>query len=123
MYGGLVLGSQSLGDGEAATIAAAVQFGCMPVIDDQKGRNLSKPHLQGLEPAWSFDLFCHPHIFADLGEEKSLSALYLALYDGRMRIHEDHCDYVVSLIGVQRAINCPCLPGYKARKDLWEGIF
>lgn len=122
IYGELVWGSPSLGDGEAATIATAVQLGCLPVIDDQKGRNLSQAHLHDLEAAWSFDLFCHPHVVAVLGEELSVNALYHALRVGRMRIHEDHCDYVVGLIGEQRAIECPSLPGYKTKKLQWEKL-
>jgi len=119
IYGDLVLGSPSLGDGEAATIATATLLSCLPVIDDQKGRNLSQAYLADSQPAWSLDLFCHPQVVAGLGEELSIKALYHALHDGRMRIHEDHCDYVVSLVGTQRAIECPSLPGYKMRKPQW----
>ncbi|KIH77537.1 PIN domain-containing protein [Geoalkalibacter ferrihydriticus] len=119
VYGELVLGRFSLDDGEAATIATAARLSCLPVIDDQKGRNLCQSHLPDREPAWSLDLFCHPHVVAILGEELSVNAIYLALHDGRMRIHKEHCDYVVSLIGAQRAIECPSLPGYKAKKPQW----
>lgn len=116
----LVLGSPTLDDGEAATIAMAASQNYFSVIDDQKGRNMSQTHLANKPPAWSLDLFCHPQVVADLGEKLSISSLYYALHDGRMRVHENHCDYVVSLIGARCAIECPSLPGYKMRKPLWE---
>jgi hypothetical protein len=120
IFGDLVLGGASLGDGEAATIATAVRLKCLPVIDDQKGRDLSQPHMPDNEPAWSLDLFCHPQVVTELGDSLQITALYHALHDGRMRIHKDKCDDVVSLIGAQRAIKCPSLPGYKVRKLQWE---
>jgi hypothetical protein len=116
----LVLGSPSLDDGEAATIATAVGQNYLPVIDDQKGRNMSQIHLANKSPAWTLDLFCHPQVVADLGEKLSINSLYYALHDGRMRVHENHCAYVVSLIGARRAIECPSLPGYKMRRHQWE---
>lgn len=120
IFGSLVVGSSTLGDGEAATIATAARLDCMPVIDDQKGRNQSQVHVADKLPAWSIDLFCHPKVVAELGERLGINSLYLALHDGRMRIHEDHCDYVVNLIGAHRAIKCVSLPGYKVRRLQWE---
>lgn len=120
IFGDLVLGSPSLGDGEAATIATAARLKCLPVVDDQKGRNMSQPYLPDKGPAWSLDLICHPQVVAELGDRLFTEALFHALHDGRMRIREDRCDYIVSLIGPQRAIECPSLPGYKQRKLQWE---
>ena len=116
----LVSGSPSLGDGEAATIAVAAQRLLLPVIDDQRGRLRAQASCSGKRPAWSLDFFRHPEVVADLGTACASDALYLALRDGRMRIHEDHCDFVVSLIGVQQALECTSLPKYRERRDLWK---
>ena len=120
LFGNLVSGSRSLGDGEAATIAIGVCRGNLPIIDERKGRRRAHAHLCGEHPGWSLDLFRHPRVVAALGEKGAAEALYLALRDGRMRIPEARCDQVVRLIGVQRAIECKSLPGYKVRRLQWE---
>lgn len=120
VFDGLVSGSPSLGDGEAATIAISICQRHLPIIDERKGRLLAQAHLFGKCPGWSLDLFRHPRVVAALGTTEAVDALYLALRDGRMRIHEDRCDEVVSLVGVQRALECTSLPGYKVRRKQWQ---
>lgn len=121
LFGSLVSGSPSLDDGESATIAVAICRSYLPVIDERKGRRQAQAHIPGKQPAWSLDLFRHPKVVEELGRELSIRALYLALRDGRMRIHESHCEAVVDLLGVQKAIDCTSLPGYKARREQWKG--
>lgn len=116
----LVSGSQSLGDGEAATIAIAAIRILLPIIDERRGRLQAQAHCSGKCPGWSLDVFRHPAVVAALGTSCASDALYLALRDGRMRIHDGHCDYVVSLIGVQHALECTSLPRYKERRDIWQ---
>jgi predicted nucleic acid-binding protein len=116
----LVAGKASLDDGEAATIAIAACRNCLPVIDERKGRRLAKEYIQDKLPGWSLDLFLHPPVVSSLGPAISVEALYFALRDGRMRIHKSHCDYVVSLLGIQRAHDCKCLPGYKTLLQQWK---
>ena len=119
VYASLVSGNSSLGDGEAATIAIAACRQLLPVIDERKGRQQAQEHCYGVIPAWSLDLVRHPHVVETLGPTESIDALFLALRDGRMRIHEDHCNHVVDLIGIQRALECNSLPGFKARRQEW----
>ena len=116
----LVSGSPSLGDGEAVTISIAACGHHWPIIDERQGRLQARAHLSGKRPGWSLDLFRHPQVVAALGTNNSVNALHLALREGRMRIHEDHCDHVVSLIGVERALECKSLPGYKVRRNRWQ---
>ena len=120
VFASLVSGSSSLDDGEAATIAAATFRNCRAIIDERKGRQRAQEHVPGKHPGWSLDLFRHPNVVEKLGVEQSIEALYFALRYGRMRIQEAHCDHVVSLIGVQRALECSCLPGYKIRRQQWQ---
>lgn len=120
IFKSLVSGNDSLDDGEAATIAIAASRGFLPILDERKGRKKAQAHIPEREPGWSLDLFRHPKAMTKLGPALSIDALYYALRDGRMRIHESHCDHVVSLIGVQRALECKSLPGYKARRERWE---
>ena len=120
LFGTLVSGNPSLGDGESATIAIGACRGYLPIIDERKGRRQARLHLGGNCPGWSLCLFRHPRVVAALGPNQAAEALYLALRDGRMRIHENHCEKVVSLIGVQRALECNSLPGYKVRRVQWQ---
>lgn len=122
VFANLVSGSSSLDDGEAATIATAACRCYLPIIDERKGRQRAQEHVPGKQPGWSLDLFRHPKVVAELGVALSIEALYFALRDGRMRIQEAHCDHVVSLIGVQRALECNCLPGYKIRRQQWQEL-
>ncbi len=120
VFGSLVSGSPSLGDGEAATIAIAVVRRHRPIIDERQGRLRVNADFSVESPGWSLDIFRHPRVVAALGAIDAANALYLALRDGRMRIHENHCDHVVSIIGLQRALECNSLPRYKVRRDHWR---
>jgi len=115
IFAKLITGSPSLDDGEAATIAIATARNLLPVIDEKKGRakaaNL-QPHRL---PGWSLDLLRHQSVLHHLSDEDAIDALYLALRIGRMRIPEECCDEVVRLIGVERAKECICLPGYRRK--------
>lgn len=118
-YSSLVCGSSSLGDGEAATISIAASRSYIPVIDERKGRQSASLLCSQAPPAWSLDLLLHPQVVDALGSADLVDALHLALYEGRMRVHEDHCDHVVELIGLHRAMECTSLPGYKTRRQKW----
>ena len=102
------------------SIAVAAFRNLIAVIDERKGRLQAQTHCAGRIPGWSLDLFRHPQIVGALGDDDATEALYLALRDGRMRIHDDHCDHVVGLIGLKRALECNSLPGYKTRRQKWE---
>ena len=95
-----------------ATIAIAVTRHLLPVIDERKGRARAIALMETREPDWSLDILRHPLVTADLGDQAAVEALYLALRDGRMRIPSEITDYVIALIGMGRAIDCTCLPGY-----------
>lgn len=113
----------SLGDGEAATIAIATTNAHRPVIDDAKGRKCVVALMGENAAAWSLDLLSHPKVHAELGNPGYIEAIYLALREGRMRIDEKRCDTIVELIGRERALLCPSLPGFKVRRDRWTQAF
>lgn len=106
-------GSLSLDDGEAATIAIAAHRGFRAVIDERKGRKRAAAVMDGEKPAWSLDLLRHPSVMPNLGEALAVDIVYRALRYGRMRIPAECADYVVALIGQERACECTCLPNFK----------
>lgn len=116
----LICSPGSLDDGEAATIAAAAISGAIPVIDERKGRARTKTLADVKTAAWSLDLLVHPTVQAKLPDGEYVAALYYALRDGRMRIDEERCDAVVKLIGIERALQCISLPGFKTRRKTWK---
>ena len=122
LFADLTSGSRSLDDGEAATIAIATIRQTPCVVDEKKGRARATAIMNQHEPGWSLDLFRHPRVVAALGVADSIDALHLALRDGRMRIDSNHCNHVVSVIGVHRALECNSLPGYRTRKLEWEQV-
>jgi len=116
----LVAGCSTLGDGEAATIALAATRDQIAVIDDGRGRTQALAMMNGDSLAWSLDLFLHPAVQTALGHSLVLEAVFLALRDGRMRVDDTHCDHVVGMIGVDKALGCTSLPNYKQRKIEWR---
>ena len=120
LFASLASAESSIDDGEAATIAVAACRHYLPVIDDRKGRSRAQEHCKDKPLGWSLDIFRHPNVIAALGSDTSAVALYLALRDARMRVHDDHCDHVVGLIGEQLALECYSLPNYKSRSQIWR---
>jgi predicted nucleic acid-binding protein len=118
----LTSNSPSLGDGEAATIAIAATRHFSPVIDEKRGRARAAAFPGMGQLGWSLDIFRHPHVTAKLGSEAAVDALYLALRDGRMRIPLESCDSIIALIGIERSIDCTCLPGYRERLGFGKGV-
>lgn len=118
-FGAIVSGGASLGDGEAATLALASNRRCIAVIDERKGRARARILIPDMICAWSLDIILHPKVTHGLGDAATKAALYKALKDGRMRIHEEHCDHVVDLLGARAALDCVCLPNYKQRQHEW----
>lgn len=108
----LVVGSavDTLDDGEAATLAYALEVGGTPIIDERKANRICGARFKGLQAAASLDLFAHEAVERALGRPSLAEAVFLALRDARMRVFPDHTDWVVALIGKDRALQCPSLP-------------
>lgn len=113
LFAALISGTSILDDGEAATIAVAARRDFRPVIDEKKGRAQAIVRMGGEEPGWTLDLLQHPAARESLGNDNQTDAIYLALREGRMRIPQEHADALVTLIGIERALRCSCLPNYK----------
>jgi len=108
----LVVGAaaMTLDDGEAATIAYAVSHQGIAVIDERKATRLCAKMYPELQVGCTVDILAHISVRRTLGKEKLSSAVFRALRDGRMRVLPQHLEWVVDLIGADRAAECTSLP-------------
>jgi predicted nucleic acid-binding protein len=104
--------AQTLDDGEAATIALALETAppTVPLIDERKANRICTHRFADLVTGSTVDLLAQDDVHAALGRDRLASAVFNALYFGRMRVLPHHLDWVVSLIGPDRAKQCESLP-------------
>jgi len=98
-----------LDDGEAATIAAGEEFGCGCVIDERKATRIASARRPDIIVLSTVDLFFEVHNRSLLKSGEIAELLYGALYRARMRVPDSHGEWVVELIGQDRANNCASL--------------
>ena len=114
-FGGLVAGpaAETLDDGEAATIAYALQLEphAMPLIDERKANRICGERFAGLVRGSTVDVLAQDDVQAILGRVRLAEAVFNALHDGRMRVLPHYLKWVVDLIGLERAKQCRSLPG------------
>jgi predicted nucleic acid-binding protein len=100
----------TLDDGEAATIAHAVQHGGIAIIDEKKATRLCGERFPALRLISTVDVLLHPNVRRQLGEEALRTAVFAALRDARMAVFPHQLKQVVRLIGAERAAQCLSLP-------------
>lgn len=111
-FEGLVIGSASetLDDGEAATIAFAAEARAVALIDERKALRLGATRFPSLRLASTVDVLAHPAVVGTLGSTALADAIFNALAGARMRVLPHHIAGVVELIGPNRAAACVSLP-------------
>ena len=108
----LVVGpaANTLDDGEAATIAYAVETDSIALVDERKAIRICADKFQSLHMGSTVDLLAHPEVQKTLGEGCLKSAVLNALLKARMRVLPHYVDWVVDLIGPDQAALCNSLP-------------
>lgn len=108
----LVVGpaSETLDDGEAATLALALSMGGIATLDERKGHRLARERYPTLIVSWTAELFAYPKVQELLGRDQLAEGVFRSLRDARMRVPDSHVQWVVDLIGVDRAAECLSLP-------------
>ena len=101
---------QTLDDGEAATIAYALEQRALPLIDERKANRICAERFAGLVTGSSVDLLAQGDVQVALGRDRLADAVFNALRYGRMRVLPHHLQWVVDLIGRERAARCTSLP-------------
>jgi predicted nucleic acid-binding protein len=111
-FEGLVIGAaaETLDDGEAATIACAIEQSGVAYIDERKAWRICSERYPALRVGCTVDLLTHADVRAQLSDETVADAIFNALQRGRMSVLPTHFSAVVSLIGAERAALCESLP-------------
>jgi predicted nucleic acid-binding protein len=112
-FAALVAGpaAETLDDGEAATIACALEINAVAIIDDRKAVSLCARKHPSLLVASTVDVFMHAAIDTALGHAALSDAMYAALQSARMRVPRRYEEWVVGMVGETRARLCPSLRG------------
>jgi predicted nucleic acid-binding protein len=95
--------AMTLDDGEAATIAYAIEASAVAVIDERKANRICAERFPSLQLAATVDLLAHDDVQKSLGRPALADALFAALTGARMRVLPHHAQWVVDLIGPERA--------------------
>lgn len=103
----LIIGpaADTLDDGEAATVAYAIEHG-IAVIDEPKAIRLCADRFPRLVVAWTTDVVLHPRVEDQLGPSCLGDAIFNALRHGRMRVLPEHLERIICIIGRERASLC-----------------
>ena len=103
------MAKDTLDDGEAATIAYGLEHNTTVLVDDKKAIRLCLARFPHLMIGGTVDLLGHADVRASLGVSAP-DAVFNALRVGRMRVPEQHLDWVLNEIGSDRAALCSSLP-------------
>src|SRR2546427_2139442 len=73
----LVIGpaTETLDDGEAATIAVAIEHHGIALIDERKAHRICRTRYPDLRTGCTVDIFAHPEVLRALGEQKLASSV------------------------------------------------
>ena len=114
----LVSGStaETLGDGEAATLALAHGNGFIAAIDEKKATRISSERFGTLKLATTVDILAHEAVRAFLGPERLANATFDAIRLARMQVREYQFDWVAQTIGPARVDACFSLRKYARRR-------
>jgi predicted nucleic acid-binding protein len=108
--------SDSLGDGEAATLALAHCSGCSAAIDEKKATRIACERYVALELVTTVDILAHEPIRALLGHATLVQAVVQALQVARMQVRPHQLNWVAQLIGEDNLARCASLKIYARRK-------
>jgi predicted nucleic acid-binding protein len=104
------LATETLDDGEAATIAVAIEHHGIALIDERKAHRLCCKRYPDLRTGRTVDIFAHPEVLRALGEQQLASSVLSALMHARMHVLPHYVDWVVKLVGPDNAAHCSSLP-------------
>ncbi len=102
--------SQTLDDGEAATLALALHFGATALIDERKAISIAAAQYPDLIVATTSDVLLRTNVRSAVDEATLANGLFAALTKARMRVPEHLLGQVCECLGPERARRCLSLP-------------
>jgi predicted nucleic acid-binding protein len=111
MFAELVSGStvETLGDGEAATLAFAHAARASAAIDERKATRIASIRFRSLRLATTIDILANHAVVSEIGKEGLARATFQALRVARMHVREHQFEWVAGTIGHENVANCPSL--------------
>jgi len=112
--------SESLGDGEAASLAFAYQYSCRAGIDEKKATRVAADRFRQMKLVTTVDILAHESVRESLGGASLIEATFRALRIARMQVRQDQFDWVARLIGSENLATCPSLRRLMRSRSLIE---
>jgi predicted nucleic acid-binding protein len=109
--------SESLGDGEAATLAFALRMGCTAAIDEKKATRLAVDRFESIRLVTTVDILAHDTVRTSIGDALLADATFQALRVARMQVREHQFDWIVRTIGEENIANCSSLKRLATRRS------
>lgn len=101
--------SDSLGDGEAATLAHAYSNGFSAAIDEKKATRIAGERFLPMRLVTTVDILAYKPVHASLGDTKLASGTLKALLAARMQVRPHQFEWIAQLIGDENVVSCPSL--------------
>jgi predicted nucleic acid-binding protein len=101
--------TDSLGDGEAATLVFAHSNGHTAAIDERKATRIAGERFGGMKLVTTVDILAHAPVRESLGLEELSNATLNALQAARMQVREHQFEWVAKLIGDESLSACASL--------------
>jgi predicted nucleic acid-binding protein len=111
----LVSGStlDTLGDGEAATLALAFESGYCAGIDEKKATRIALQRFEALKLVTTIDILGYPEVQISLGRNVLASATLQALKVARMQVKTHQLAWILELVSEEDLQSCSTLRKYK----------
>lgn len=111
----------TLDDGEAATLALAVEHSGIALIDEQKALRIAKERFPEIEVVSTVGLLLHPDTTAILGKQGQTCAIFCALTEAKMNVPAPLVERVAALLGPEMLRECRSIPG-NVRKRYCDNV-
>lgn len=108
--------SDSLGDGEAATLAFAYNNRFSAAIDEKKATRIASERYEAMKLVTTVDILSYESVQASLGYEALANATLQALQLARMQVRPHQFDWVAKMIGEDNVAECASLKRLARRR-------
>jgi predicted nucleic acid-binding protein len=102
--------SETLDDGEAATLACAHRLADFALIDERKATRLACRRFAHVQVQSTVDLLLSQEVRDALPDHELGDALFRALTGARMRVPHHHAAAIIAILGPDRVAGCSSLP-------------